>query len=460
MEHNKSIFWFKKDLRTEDNKGLYSALQKSKELIPIYILDRNILQHYETGHKRLGFFYSALRNLDAELKGLGSYLYVIAGQPREVIPHLIKETGADALFTNRSYTDYGKSRDGLVSDICNKLNVYYESCDDAFLVPPAKVEQRKVFTPFYRLWLKKPKSAPLPRIDSISSPKIERRNIEKLIGKPDTVVDRLWPMDLYKRIIADYDYEGYDEVRNYPAQDDTSKLSPYINFGVVSIRELYNKALSHSPEPNTFVSELAWREFWYHISHYFPETMDVEFQEKRRGIEWMNNREWYEAWQGGVTGYPIVDAGMRQLEREGWMHGRVRMIVASFLTKDLLCDWRWGEAHFAGHLIDYDKVVNTGNWQWSASCGADPKPLRIFNPLIQSQKFDSDAEYIRKYIPELENVPVEQIHDPLTYDLGYARPIVDHYEMREAAIEAYNRAKEAGNNGNERVDGVSASGYN
>jgi len=188
---------------------------------------------------------------------------------------------------------------------------------------------------------------------------------------------------------------------------------------------------------DTFISELAWREFWYHIMHYFPQTRELEFQEKRRNLKWINNEEWYEAWKEGKTGYPIVDAGMRQLKEEGWIHNRVRMIVASFLTKDLLVDWRLGDKHFFLCLMDYDENLDIGNWQWAASVGADPKQLRIFNPILQSERFDPDCKYIKKYIPELKNIPPEKIHNPLKCELPYYNPIVNHYEMSRLAKEIY-----------------------
>ncbi len=239
--------------------------------------------------------------------------------------------------------------------------------------------------------------------------------------------------------VKEFEFCNYKDTRNFPYIDGSSKMSPYIRFGIISIRQLYNYVVSLGCPDNTYISELAWREFWYHIIHHFPECREIEFQKKRRGLKWENNEEHLEAWKEGRTGYPIVDAGMRQLKEEGWMHGRVRMIVASFLTKDLLIDWRYGDRHFYDYLVDYDENVDIGNWQWSASVGADPKPLRIFNPILQSQRFDPECVYIKKYIPELKCEEIAKIHDPIKHKLNYYEPIVDHYEATQYTKDVYNK---------------------
>jgi len=437
MKNDITIFWFKRDLRTEDNTGLYHAIKESREVLPVYVLDDDILSSYPSDSKRLGFFFDALKKLDGELRELGSYLFVERGRAEEVIPRIVRTYNADAVYCNRAYGFSGISRDLKIEHFSKSSGITFKKFDDTFLVPPEQIEQRKVFTPFYRLWKNKEKGTELPNPEKINSPEIIINSLENMIGNISHSDNKSWPIDFPDQRLWGFNFKEYNERRDFPFIDGTSRLSPYLRFGTVSVRKIYNAAMAATPEEGQFVAELAWREFWYHIMHYFPETKDTEFQEKRRNIKWINNVSWYNSWRDGRTGYPIVDAAMIQLKKEGWMHGRARMIVASFLTKDLLTDWRWGDRHFREHLVDYDETVDIGNWQWSASCGADPKPLRIFNPILQSQKFDPECKYIKTYIPELKNIEPEKIHNPLTYKLPYHEPIVNHYEMRNLAHEAY-----------------------
>ena len=410
---------------------------ESAEVIPVYILEDPMISKNPAKSKRLGFFADALLNLENELKALGSYLLILRGKAEEIIPELISKYDIDAVYTNRAYGFGGVKRDLSVEHKCKDSDIIFKKYEDTFLVPPQEIEQRKVFTPFYKLWQTKKKRTVLLTPEKLNSPRIEVPPAADALKTLDIEENRHWPIDFPDKRLDTFDFEAYGETRNLPYEDGTSRLSPYLRFGVVSVRKVYNAAMKDSAEPNTYVSELAWREFWYHIMHNFPETRDREFQEKRRNIKWINNDAWYEAWKEGRTGYPMVDAGMRQLKEEGWIHNRVRMVVASFLTKDLITDWRWGDMHFFDHLVDYDETVDIGNWQWTASCGADPKPFRIFNPLLQSQNYDPDCIYIKKYIPELESIDPEKIHNPLTYKLPYQKPIVNHYEMRNLAHEAY-----------------------
>lgn len=437
MKNEMTVFWFKRDLRTEDNTGLFHAIKESREVLPVYVLDDDILSSYPSNSKRLGFFFDALRKLNKELRDLGSYLFVDRGRAEEVIPRIVRTYNADAVYCNRAYGFSGISRDLKIEHFSKSNNITFKKFDDTFLVPPEQIEQRKVFTPFYRLWKNKEKGTEFPTPDKINSPEIIINSLENMIQNISHSENTSWPIDFPDQRLWSFNFKEYNERRDFPFIDGTSRLSPYLRFGTVSVRKVYNAAMAAKPEEGQFVAELAWREFWYHIMHYFPETKDIEFQEKRRNIKWINKVSWYNSWRDGRTGYPIVDAAMIQLKKEGWIHGRARMIVASFLTKDLLTDWRWGDRHFREHLVDYDETVDIGNWQWSASCGADPKPLRIFNPILQSQKFDPECKYIKTYIPELKNIEPEKIHNPLTYKLPYHEPIVNHYEMRNLAHEAY-----------------------
>lgn len=437
MIHGRTIFWFKRDLRTDDNTGLYHAVRDSREVIPLYILEDSILSKYPQGSKRLGFFSDALSSLDGELRRLGSYLLVLRGKAEEIIPALINSQRVEAVYTNRAYGFSGVKRDLGVEHQCRFHDTVFKKFDDTFLVPPHEIDQRMVFTPFYSIWQSKRKSEPFPAPPKITSPPLSPVPVESLTGGLGSGENKYWPPGFPVTRLRDFNFADYSLTRDYPYLDGTSRLSPYLRFGIVSVRKVYAAAAAACPEPSSYVSELAWREFWYHIMHNFPETRGLEFQEKRRNIKWINSEKWYDAWREGRTGYPIVDAGMRQLREEGWMHNRMRMIVASFLTKDLMTDWRWGDRHFFEHLVDYDETVDIGNWQWSASCGADPKPFRIFNPMLQSQNYDPECIYIKRYIPELFSIDPEKIHNPLTYKLPYHRPMVNHYEMRNLAHEAY-----------------------
>lgn len=435
----RTIFWFRRDLRVKDNTGLYHAVRDSNEVIPVFIFDSNIIENLPDSNLRLGFIAGAVRQLEMELNKLGSYLLVLKGRPSELIPSLAYNNGAGAVYVNKAYSFYGRARDSELKNILQSENVEFREFEDTLLVEPGRVPQRKVFTPFYKLWAKTEMRSGLLEISRINSPKIADQRLDEAIRGLSFSASSKWPINFPRLRLNKFDFSNYVNTRNYPYTDGTSRLSPYIRFGIVSIREIYRRVKLEAPQTETYISELAWREFWYHVMHYFPETKDLEFQEKRRNIQWINNATWYEAWKEGRTGYPIVDAGMRQLQKEGWIHNRVRMIVASFLTKDLLIDWRMGDRHFFDFLIDYDEAVDIGNWQWAASVGADPKPLRIFNPILQSQRYDPDCVYIKRYIPELRDVDPKRIHDPLEFDLPYHNPIVDHYEMSSMAKERYNR---------------------
>lgn len=314
--------------------------------------------------------------------------------------------------------------------------IFY-SFQDFLLVEPQECEQRKVFTPYSMLWKK---------FLAIHSERLIIQEFQGNITKWFIPEDRkevseiitvshhpYWSIP-FGLIRMDRDFSSYDDTRNIPSIDGSTRLSPYIRFGVFSIREIYRKVQDNS----VLLSEIIWREFWYHIAYYFPFTYDLEFQERKRSIVWKDDISSYEwkQFEAGKTGYPLVDAAIRQLIETNWMHNRLRMVVASFLTKNLGIDWRIGEKWFKKYLIDYDEAVNIGNWQWSASVGADPKPVRIFNPLLQSEKFDLEAKFIKKYLPELEDIDPKKIH---SLDLSgvYYPPIVDQKESAREARERY-----------------------
>lgn len=431
------IFWFRQDLRTFDNKWLIQAVKTSENLLPIFILDKNIIDSFLwLEDKKFLFLKESLLNLDIELKKLWSKLTIYHDYPEKIIPEISKKYCIEAIFTNKSYSRYWKKRDDKIDLFCMKNNLEFFRENDYLLNEPEEIEQRKVFTPYYKLWQKK-----LLEKEIILEKPWKINQIENNFNIK-SFLDYLIPwekhpyfdLDFLNSRIEKFSFENYEKFRNDLDLDWTSRLSVYLRFWLISVRQLYKIVENRS---KTYISELAWREFWQHINYYFPYTKDYEFQLKRRNINWKNDERLFEKWCMWETWYPVVDAAMKQLVETNWMHWRARMIVASFLTKDLLIDWRWWEAFFKKHLLDYDENVNFWNWQWSASVWADPKPLRIFSPLLQSEKFDKNAKFIKKYLPELNNQNIKFIHNPIDNNLNYYKIIVDHKVAQKIAREEY-----------------------
>lgn len=433
--HKKSIFWFRQDLRVYDNRGFIKAVTDSESVLPIFILDKNLLEKFGwLEDKKFWFIREMLENVDQEIKNRWwEWLQVFHGYPEKIIPKLVEKYNIEAVYSNRSYWKYWVARDDKILESIWKTD--FIQVKDFILQEPKQVDQRKVFTPYYKLWQKNEFDVWEQNVDVVNSFVVDEwkqaSDFVSLEKHPYFTLD-FWKMRLEKFIRT-----NYEDTRNDLDIDGTSKLSPYLRFWVFSVRQMYNIARDTNM---TFVSEMAWREFWMHIAGYFPFTNETAFQEKKRYISWENSEYKFEKWCKWETGYPIVDAAMKQLLETNWMHGRARMIVASFLTKDLLIDWKWGEAFFKKHLLDYDEAVNIWNWQWSASVWADPKPLRIFSPILQAQRFDSEAKFTRKYIPELELQTVKSIADPLKYNLEYIPLIVDHSVAQRKAKEVYKQS--------------------
>lgn len=436
------LFIFRQDLRTFDNTWLIQAIKNSKNLRTIFILDKNIINWFWwLTDKKFLFLKEALLNLDKDLQKLWLKLIVFHDNPEKIIPEIIKKYAINAVFSNKSYSRYGKKRDNNIKLFCLENKVDFLQFPDYLLVEPEDIPARKVFTPFYKLWQKTIKELVLQKPEVMknnkpyTNPLLYEERVEQLL---DSLIPwekhPYFTIDFLKNRLENFDFSTYDRFRNDLDKDGTSKLSVYLRFWLVSVREIYLKVKDLSP---SFVSELAWRDFWQHIDYNFPYAKDIEFQERKRQIKWKKDDYLFQKWCEWETGYPIVDAAMRQLKETNWMHWRARMIVASFLTKDLLIDWRLGEAYFKKHLLDYDENINFWNWQWSASVWADPKPLRIFNPILQSQKFDTEAKFIKKYIKELENISPKEIHNPIDNKLPYARIIVNHNEAQKEARLAY-----------------------
>ncbi len=445
-KRKKSLIRFRQDLRIFDNTAFFYAAQESVEILPVFVLDKKFLDHKED--KRLWFLYAALEKLSEDIQQLWGKLTVLYGEPAEEIQKIAEAEWVDAVYHNRSYGTWREKRDSIVHNWCLDNGVEHKSFTDYLLLDPSEVEQRKVYTPFYK------KRIPQVQERWNDRTPLEVKSINQTSQDGTWLVDwdhlfltkkhQHWPVHWIREYLRGLDLFSYDQTRNIPAnQQGTTRISPYLKFWLLSPRETYAH-FSRSPNEghDIVIKELGWREFWQHIMHYFPYVKESEFQAKRRTVKRENNNERFNARKEWKTWYPLVDAAMRQLKQENRMHNRVRMVVASFLTKDLLIDRRWWEAHFAKYLLDYDRNINIWNWQRSASVWPDPKPLRIFNPILQSKRFDPWVDYILKYVPELEWQPLGAIHDPIKYSLEYHKPIMDHYVWSKEAKIRYNASRD------------------
>lgn len=449
------IHWFRRDLRITDNTSLNAAIEGSEEVIPCYILSQWKQRHAWTGPKRQKFLCDCLGSLHGNLEHLGGTLVIRRGQPVRELLRLAAETGAEAIYANRDIDPFGKKIEGqLTKD--SPIPVYL--FDDHVLHPPEEVLKGdgtayRVYTPFSKSWLPRPKRQPLPAPGKISTPAgipslplptletwgLSKGDWEIPAGGEKAARERL-------RIAIDERIDTYDRYRDIPSIAGTSRLSQDLRWGTLSIREVYQKAAARNS--GQYLKELAWREFYFQILHHFPEVLGEEFNEKWRGLPWNEPGADFEAWKTGKTGFPIVDAGIRELLKTGFMHNRVRMIVAMFLTKDLHIDWRLGEQFFAQHLLDGEIASNNGGWQWSAGTGADAAPyFRIQNPWTQTAKFDPDGAYIKKWIPELREVDSKKFQEPPSdgnsLAPGYPAPVVDHGEERKRTLAIFKKRKEA-----------------
>jgi deoxyribodipyrimidine photo-lyase len=432
MEEPVSIFWFRRDLRLEDNAGLYHALKGDKPVLCLFIFDKNILDHLEDkDDARLTFIYQQIENIDAALRKRESGLLVIHDTPGRAWDDLLKKYKITAVYTNHDYEPYAKSRDEAIAKKLSQHHIDIKTYKDQVIFDRDEVlkddgKPYTVYTPYQRKWYQKLKPfylKPYPTKKYLNH--LYKANIPvipqlKSIGFEQSMIP--FPGQHYEKVIADY-----AERRNFPAVAGTSHIGLHLRFGTVSIRQLASKAFEQANK--TWLNELIWREFYMMILYHFPHTADNAFKPEYDRIKWENNREQFEAWCNGTTGYPLVDAGMRELNNTGYMHNRVRMVTASFLSKDLLIDWRWGERYFARKLLDYEMASNVGGWQWSAGCGTDAAPyFRIFNPDAQTKKFDPNLEYIKKWVPEYADFS------------KYPKPIVDHAFARERCLKAFKEA--------------------
>ncbi len=424
-----SVFWFRRDLRLEDNHGLFQALKQGGEVIPVFIFDTDILSKLnDQQDQRVSFIHQTLSQLQDSLQKVGSSLQVLVGKPSEILPQFLIDNQVNKFFLNHDYEPLAIQRDQEIEEFCSSQSIEFHSFKDQVIFEKSEIVKKDkspyvVFTPYSKKWkeslqtqhtqtylseqlihnFKKIDYSPIPSLNEIGFEKSQKPIPSSKISIP---------------IIS-----NYDKTRDIPSILGTSRLSVHLRFGTISIRKLVDLGLKYN---GTWLNELIWREFYMMILFHFPHVEEQSFRKEYDQIPWVNNENEFQKWCEGKTGYPIVDAGMRELNATGFMHNRVRMITASFLIKHLLVDWRLGAAYFAEKLLDYDLSANNGGWQWAASSGCDAVPyFRIFNPSLQTKKFDPELKYIKKWIPEFDN------------PFMYPQPIINHQFARQRAIDTY-----------------------
>lgn len=425
-----TLFWFRRDLRLEDNTGLFQALKNEKNILPLFIFDSQILDKLEDkSDARVSFIHLQLQNIHQKLGQYGSSILIKYGKPAEIYHELLSVYDIQKVYTNSDYEPYARERDQKVSELLKQKNIPLLSYKDHVIFEPEEIQNGagsfyKVFTPFSRVWLSKFQTQkPVINRDFVSENFLKTTPIP--IIKLEEMGFSMTEIPLPSLRVDEAIVAHYDQTRNFPSQNGTSRLGVHLRFGTISIRQL---ALTASSLNATFLNELIWREFYMMILALNPQVVHRAFKPQYDAIPWRNNEMEFMAWCKGKTGYPIVDAGMRELNTTGYMHNRVRMIVASFLTKHLLIDWKWGEAYFAKKLLDFELASNNGGWQWAAGTGTDAQPyFRVFNPESQTEKFDKDLKYIKKWIPEFGTS-------------SYPVPIVEHKFARARALETYKKA--------------------
>jgi deoxyribodipyrimidine photo-lyase len=426
----KSIaFWFRRDLRLDDQRGLFAALSSQKALLPVFIFDENILSKLKNKQdRRVDFIHQTLMQLKEEIHQQGGQLLVLHGKPEELWPKIAKDYNLEAVHTNRDYEPYAIQRDQKVQKALKKMDVEWVSHKDQVIFEPGEVLKDDgkpyiVYTPFKKAWLKKLKPTD---IKSLSRPSSATWYSGKVPALPTLKKMGFQKTDLAipSKNVAKSTLSKYDKERDFPALDATTHLGLHLRFGTTSVR----KCATAGKRLNAiWLSELIWREFFMQILFHFPHVVKSSFRPEYDNIKWRNNKAEFKKWCDGQTGYPIVDAGMRELNTTGYMHNRVRMVTASFLCKHLLIDWRWGEKYFAEKLLDFDLSANNGNWQWAAGTGCDAAPyFRVFNPDLQTDRFDKEHEYIKKWVPEYDTK-------------NYPEPMVEHKMARLRAIETYKK---------------------
>lgn len=425
-----NIFWFRRDLRLEDNVGLYLSLNSDEPVMLIFIFDESIVSQLSKDDARVTFIHNQLEKIQSRLNAIGKSIALFHGKPIDIFTKLSNEIEVKSVFTNHDYEPYAQKRDTELLHFFKTKNITLKTSKDQVIFEKDEVVKDDgtpyvVYTPYSNKWKNNFSKSMLQNYESTSFLENISHHSYPFLSLNDI------GFETSKIKISSYDIsndliDNYEATRNFPALNKTSYLGIYLRFGAVSIRQMVSKAIESKNE--TFLKELIWREFFMQILWHFPHTANYSFRAKYDTVKWDNNEELFQKWCEGTTGYPFVDAGMRELNTTGHMHNRVRMIVASFLCKHLLIDWRWGETYFASKLLDYEQSSNVGNWQWAAGSGVDAAPyFRIFNPSEQIKKFDKNLIYIKKWIPELESD-------------AYPKPIVDHKEAREKCLRVYKEA--------------------
>ncbi len=418
-----SIFWFRRDLRLSDNTGLLAAQKSGKKVLPVFIFDKRILDELEEADARVSFIREKLSDINDQLKKYGSGVKCFYGEPVDIWKEIIQSYNVEKVYANRDYEPYAPKRDSRVQSLLESQGISFQLSKDQVIFEMNDVLKGDgtpytVYTPYKNKWLEHfhPEDhLPIKSEDF-------KGYYEVLDGLISLNSMGFVPSDIKVKPYTLKDVKDYEDIRNFPARDGTSYLSPHLRFGTIGIRELVHSVREKS---DVFLSELIWREFFMQILYHFPHVQSSNFRRKYDGIQWRNNEDEFKTWCEGNTGYPMVDAGMRELNATGYMHNRVRMVVASFLCKHLLIDWRWGEAYFAKKLLDYDLSANNGNWQWAAGTGCDASPyFRVFNPESQLKKFDKELKYVKKWVPEY-------------FSFGYPEPMVEHKMARERCLETY-----------------------
>jgi len=459
------IVWLRRDLRIRDHPALRSALERHEQVIPVFCFDDRLLHGRHESGSRTQFLLECLAELDSELRDRGSGLVVRHGKPEKELVELAEKTGAETIHFTREVSPFGRQRGKLCRETFEPAGIEavdhpgLNAVDQLREVRTLKDKPYTVFSPFYRNWLgvdRRDVTAAPREMPALPSKLAKGRlpNLESLGLKQEVDDPALGgESEAHKTLDRFLDGPVMDYKDNHDAlgRDRTSRLSPYLHFGCVTPRQIEER-LTRGVGPEAFRRQLCWRDFYHHVLVFHPQNAKSEFQERFRGkIKWSYAEKRFERWCVGQTGFPLVDAGMRQLKREGWMHNRARLVVGSFLTKDLGIDWRWGERHFMRYLIDGDEANNNGNWQWIGSVGTDPQPAfrRIYNPALHSERYDPNGTYVRRYVPELENVPDKYLPEPqkmppevqeqcgVILGKDYPAPMVDHKKAREEALERY-----------------------
>jgi deoxyribodipyrimidine photo-lyase len=426
------LFWHRRDLRIEDNAGLFKALKENDQVQPIFIFDSSILTELPRNDQRVRFIHQEIQRLKKEYQELNSDLKVYFGNPIQLIPSVASQLSCSAVYTNRDYEPYALERDKQIYVSLEELGISFIGTKDHVIFEKNEVTKDDglpytIFTPYARKWKATLSESSFSSYStSLYSANFARReNVEELISMKELGFENVELYPFPSRSLPESIVNNYHENRNFPMVNGTSRLSLHLRFGTISIRKLASFAFERN---ETYLNELIWRDFYQMIIYHFPHSVKNSFKKQYDKIEWEQNEVHFKAWCAGKTGYPLVDAGMRELNETGFMHNRVRMVVASFLTKHLLIDWRRGESYFAEKLMDFELASNIGGWQWAAGCGCDAAPyFRVFNPTAQQEKFDKQKKYIQKWVPEYGTS-------------SYPSPIIDHVFARERILSRFKKA--------------------